>query len=125
MTFVTLTTGLILGAVVLPLLLFLYFLRLRRQPLQISSTLLWSSAVEDLHANSPFQRLRPSTLFILQLLALLFVILAVMQPQIEGEKLRDGRHVMLIDRSASMNAEVIDGTSRLEDAKDQAKGPRR
>ena len=59
MTFVTLSTGLILGAIVVPLLMLLYFLRLRRQPLRISSTMLWRSAVEDLHANSPFQRLSP------------------------------------------------------------------
>ncbi len=121
MTFVTLSTGLILGAIVLPLLLLLYFLRLRRQPLQISSTLLWTSAVEDLHANSPFQRLRPSTLFLLQLLALLLVVLALMQPQIEGEQQREGRHVFLIDCSASMNTEEIPGLTRLEDAKEQAK----
>jgi hypothetical protein len=120
MTFVTLSTGLFLGAIVLPLLLLLYFLRLRRQPLQISSTLLWTSAVEDLHANSPFQRLRPSTLFLLQLLALLLVILALMQPQIEGEQQREGRHVVLIDRSASMNAEETAGMTRLDDAKAQA-----
>ncbi|MBC8202464.1 MAG: VWA domain-containing protein [Planctomycetes bacterium] len=121
MTFVTLSTGLILGAMVLPILLLLYFLRLRRQPLQISSTLLWTSAVEDLHANSPFQRLRPSTLFLLQLLALLLVILALMQPQIEGEQQREGRHIVLIDRSASMNAEEIADVTRFEEAKEQAK----
>ena len=121
MTFVTLSTGLVLGAVVVPLLLLLYFLRLRRQPLRISSTMLWRSAVEDLHANSPFQRLRPSTLFLLQLLALLLVVLALMQPQIEGEQLREGRHVLLIDHSASMNATDSMGKTRLDDAKKQAK----
>ncbi len=121
MTFVTISTGLVLGAVVLPLLLLLYFLRLRRRLLQISSTLLWTNAVEDLHANSPFQRLRPSTLFLLQLLALLLVILALMQPQIEGEQQREGRHVVLIDRSASMNAVDTASVSRLDEAKDQAK----
>ena len=121
MTFVTLQAGLILGAVVLPLLLLLYFLRLRRQPLRISSTMLWHNAVEDLHANSPFQRLRPSTLFLMQLLALILVILALMQPQIEGEKPREGRHVVLIDRSASMNATDVAGGTRLHDAKKQAK----
>ena len=83
MTFVSPLTGLLLGSVVVPLLLLLYFLRLRRQSLQVSSTMLWERAVEDLHANTPFQRLRPSTLLVLQLCALLFVILAIMQVTIQ------------------------------------------
>ena len=119
MTWVTPATGLIIGAIAIPILLLLYFLRLRRQSVQISSTMLWVSAVEDLHANSPFQRLRPSLLLILQLLALLLVIFALMQPQIEGGSPRAGKHIILIDRSGSMSA-VENGSTRLEDAKDQA-----
>ncbi|HIN09856.1 MAG TPA: VWA domain-containing protein, partial [Phycisphaerales bacterium] len=120
MTWVTPATGLIIGAIAIPLLLLLYFLRLRRQPLRISSTMLWESAVEDLHANSPFQRLRPSLLLILQLLALLLFIFALMQPQIEGGSPRAGRHVILIDRSGSMSSFDVDDVSRLDEAKRQA-----
>ena len=119
MTWVTPATGLIIGAIAIPILLLLYFLRLRRQSVQISSTMLWVSAVEDLHANSPFQRLRPSLLLLLQLLALLLVIFALMQPQIEGGSPRAGKHIILIDRSGSMSAEE-NGSTRLEEAKDQA-----
>jgi len=120
MTWVTPATGLIIGAIAIPLLLLLYFLRLRRQSLRISSTMLWESAVEDLHANSPFQRLRPSLLLILQLLALLLFIFALMQPQIEGGSPRAGRHVILIDRSGSMSSFDVDDVSRLDEAKRQA-----
>ena len=121
MTWVTPGTGLMLGAITIPLLLLLYFLRLRRQPLRISSTMLWEGAVEDLHANSPFQRLRPSLLLLLQLIALLLVVLSLMQPQIEGGSPKQGKHVLLIDRSASMASENSDGKTRLEQAKEQAK----
>ena len=120
MTWVTPGMGLILGVIVIPLLLLLYFLRLRRQPLRISSTMLWEGAVEDLHANSPFQKLRPSLLLLLQLLALLLVVLSLMQPQIEGGSPRLGKHVVLIDRSASMAALNEDGESRFEQARRQA-----
>lgn len=120
MTWLTPTAGIVLGAIVIPILLLLYFLRLRRQPLQIASTLFWEKAVEDLHANSPFQRLRPSLLFILQLLALIFVIVALMQPQVEGGSLQGGRHVILIDQSGSMTTIQADGVSRLDEAKRQA-----
>ena len=120
MTVVTPFTGLLLGAIVIPLLLLLYFLRLRRQTMQISSTMLWERAVEDLHANTPFQRLRPSTLLVLQLLALALVVFAIMQPQIEGGTPNEGTHVILIDRSGSMTAIGEDGVSRLEEAKEKA-----
>lgn len=121
MIWVTPETGLILGAATIPFLLLLYFLRLRRQPLRISSTMLWEGAVEDLHANSPFQRLRPSVLLLLQLFALLLVVLSLMQPQVEGGSPKLGKHVLLIDRSASMASQNSDGVTRLEQAKEQAK----
>ena len=53
-----------------PLLIFLlYFLKLRRVPLEVPSTYLWSRTVEDLHVNSLWQRLRNNLLLWLQLLA--------------------------------------------------------
>ena len=120
MTLVSLSTGILVAAITIPLLLLLYFLRLRRQSVQVSSTLLWRSAVEDLHANSPFQRLRPSALLLLQLLAVLLVSLALMQPQIKGGAPVEGRHILLIDRSGSMSTKSSDGTERLEEAKEKA-----
>ena len=120
MTWVTPGTGLLLGAIVIPLLLLLYFLRLRRQPVRISSTMLWVAAVEDLHANSPFQRLRPSLLLLLQLIALVLVVFSLMQPQLEGGSPKQGKHVLLIDRSASMATKNENGVTRFEEAKEQA-----
>ncbi|MDP7005435.1 MAG: VWA domain-containing protein [Phycisphaerales bacterium] len=120
MTWVTPSVGLIFGAITLPLLLLLYFLRLRRKSLRVSSTMLWESAVEDLHANTPFQRLRPSMLLLLQLVALLLVILALMQPQLEGGSQEGGKHVIMIDCSGSMSTDDGEEGTRLEDAKKQA-----
>lgn len=120
MTWVSPQAGLLLGAITVPLLLLLYFLRLRRQPLRVSSILLWEGAVEDLHANSPFQRLRPSVLLLLQLFALLLVVLSLMQPQVEGGSPKQGKHVILIDRSASMASTNEDGVTRFTRAKEEA-----
>ena len=57
----------LLGAVP-PALVALYFLKLRRQPLEVPSTFLWKRSIEDLSVNSLWQRLRRNLLLLLQLL---------------------------------------------------------
>jgi hypothetical protein len=107
-TFLSPWTALVAAAVALPLLLLLYFLKLRRQTLRIPSTLLWKKSFEDLQVNAPFQRLRWSTLLILQLLMLLALLAALAEPLWRGGEARSSRVVIVIDRSASMNAPVLD-----------------
>ena len=64
MTFLNPWSAILAAAVAVPLLLLLYFLKLRRQTLRMASTLLWRSATVDLQANVPFQRLRWSLLLL-------------------------------------------------------------
>ncbi len=111
----------IAAAVAIPALLLLYFLKLRRVPQPVGSTLLWKKAVQDLQVNSPFQRLRRNLLLLLQLLALLALLFALARPVSEGDLVAGRKSVILIDRSASMNAADGDDGTRLEEAKRRAK----
>jgi len=129
-TWVTPVAGAVLGASILAPLVALWFLKLRRKRRVVSSTLLWTRSLADLRANAPFQRIRFSWLLLLQILAVAAIAIALAQPEAEGFGASGGRHVLLIDRSASMNAiETEDGAgskldkpaARLAQAKQAAK----
>ena len=98
----------------------LYFLKLRRRPVRVPSTLLWRRSLEDLHVNSLFQRLRRNLLLFLQLLAVALVMLALAGPRIKGSGAAGQRYVLMIDHSASMSATDV-APSRLARAKEEAK----
>jgi len=123
MTFLDPMAGLTAAAVVTPILLALYFLKLRRRPVRVSSTLLWRRAVHDLQVNAPFRMIKPSWLLLIQLLALAALLLAFARPAIDAPQGATDRLVILIDRSASMNATDAPGEAsrtRLEQAKQAA-----
>ena len=110
--------GWVILGLIPPLILMLYFLKLKRTPLEVPSTYLWTKTIEDLHVNSIWQRLRNSLLLLLQLLLALLLILACLGPGCRGEKLLGNRFIFLIDQSASMAAvDLPDGETRLEFAK--------
>ncbi len=104
-------------AVVPPLIVLLYFLKLRRQPLVVPSTFLWTKTIEDMHVNSLWQRLRQNLLLFLQLLLVLLLMLACLRPGCQGVELQGDRFVFLIDQSASMSARDLGDRTRLEEAK--------
>jgi hypothetical protein len=105
-------------ALVPPGIVALYFLKLRRQPLEVPSTYLWKRSIEDMHVNSLWQRLRQNLLLFLQLLLVALAMLALLRPGWESSKLDGDRFIFLVDNSASMSATDIDGAkNRLDEAK--------
>lgn len=99
-----------------PAVLSLYFLKLKRKQLAVPSTMLWRKAVEDVHVNSIWQRLRKNLLLLLQLLFLALLILACLRPGWSGQNRVGERRIYIIDNSASMQATDVDPT-RLDAAK--------
>ena len=104
------------------LILLLYFLKMKRKPLQVPSTFLWKKSIEDLHVNSLFQWMRDNVLLLVQLLIVLVLIYGVLAFQAYAAQ-GNGRHyILLIDDSASMNVADAegDGGTRLDAAKKAA-----
>lgn len=99
----------------------LYFLKLRREPVEVPSTYLWQAAIEDLHVNSLLQRLRRSWLLLLQLAAVGLAAMALFRPGIRDLDEKTNRRVFLLDTSASMSARDGDESgekSRFQKAKE-------
>jgi hypothetical protein len=101
------------------LLVLLYFLKLKRKPLQVPSTFLWRKSIEDLHVNSLFQWLHDNVLLLVQLLIVLLLIYSALSLQVHGNTSAGKHYILLIDNSASM-AVADAGKSRLDAAKDEA-----
>ncbi len=116
MSFLSPITALIAAGIAVPLLVALYFLKLRRREVVIPSTLLWKRAVQDLQVNAPFQKMRRNLLLLLQLLILAALLLAMARPTVQGSAAPGRRVVLLIDHSGSMSATDASPT-RLDEAK--------
>lgn len=106
-------------AAVPPLIVMLYFLKLRRLPVTVPSTYLWQRTIEDLHVNSIWQRLRKNLLLLLQLLVVAALILACLRPGFRGAEKLGNRAIFMIDNSCSMQATDVAPT-RLATAKNKA-----
>jgi len=102
-----------------PAILGLYFLKLKRHESVVPSTMLWKRAIEDLHVNSLWQKLRQNLLLYLQLLFVGLLILACIRPGWSGMNRVGERRIYIIDHSASMQASDSK-PSRLDVAREKA-----
>ncbi len=119
MSFLT-PAALVGAALAIPIIL-MYMLRLRRREVVVSTTFLWQQVVQDNEANTPWQRLRRNLLLFLQLLILLLLVLALARPFILVPAVSTGQIELLLDASASMNAnDLPGGVTRFEEAQRQA-----
>lgn len=102
-----------------PLIVLLYFLRLKRKPIAVPSTFLWKKSIEDLHVNRLMQWLRRNLLLLLQVFVALVMIYGVLGPRLHGALMGGKHYIIIIDNSASMTATDVD-PSRLAWAKSEA-----
>ena len=94
----------LLGLLAVPAIVLLYFLKVRRPQVEVSSLMFWRPFVADRQADTPWQRLRPSLLLLLQLLAAIALGLALARPSLPGAAGVAATTAVVIDGSASMRA---------------------
>ncbi len=111
--------ALLAAAVVGPLIVAMYLLKLRREERTVSSTFLWQRMVRDVEANAPWQKLRRSLLLLLQLLLMLLLVFALARPYLAAQGISGRNLIIIIDHSASMGA-TDEPPSRLDAAKAKA-----
>ena len=105
---------------VVPIVVALHFLKLRRHTHLVPSIMLWLATDEDRRANVPFQRLRNLLLPILQVLFLLLVVFSAARPALRSPGFMPGRAILIVDNSASMLSTET-GETRLHLAKQAAR----
>ena len=114
-----LTPGAFFLGLLLPVIIALYLLKLRRVERTVASNYLWRRMVRDVEANAPWQKLRRNLLMILQLLFLAALILALARPFSWSEGAGGLASIFVIDTSASMASTDVN-PSRIESAKQRA-----
>lgn len=107
-------------AALLPVIVALYFLKLRREEQTVASVYLWRELVRDTAANAPWQRLRANWLLVLQLLFLIALIVALARPFIWTQAATGSHLILVVDTSASMAATDV-APDRLGSAVVQAR----
>ncbi len=104
----------------------LYILKLRRRREPVSTLMFWEQLFKERQTTSLFQRLKHLLSLLLQLLFLALLVLAVARPQFAFITKSARQLILIVDRSASMNAvlnfdpENPETESRLDSAKEIA-----
>jgi hypothetical protein len=111
----------LLGLLFVPAVIAMYLLKLRRTETVVPSTLLWQRLAADVEANAPWQKLRRSLLFLLQLLLVVVLAFLAARPFLERPAGLARDLVVIVDTSASMAATDVP-PNRLAAAKEAAIG---
>src|SRR5438105_5073594 len=110
----------LLALLAIPAIMLLYFLKVRRPEVRVATLMFWRPHVADRQPNAPWQRLRPSVLLLLQLLAALLLAAGLMRPGLIGAAGIASTTVVMIDASPSMQATDV-SPSRFQAALERAK----
>src|ERR1043165_6172379 len=103
----------------IPVVVVFYLLKRKRVIKLVSSTLLWQKFLSETQASAPFQKLRKNWLLILQIILLIFAVLALARPYFAAKAKPAELRVVILDTSASMQS-TDESPSRFEKARAEA-----
>lgn len=103
-----------------PVILLLYFLKQNVKKKKFSAVMLWQEAYRQQEAAKPWEKLRKNILLILQIIAILLFVLALMHPWISSIGKEKGAVVLVLDTSAGMDTLYEGEKTRLDEAKERA-----
>jgi hypothetical protein len=102
----------------IPIIVF-YVLKVKLRRVPVSTTIFWQQIFDEKSPRSLWQHLRHLLSLLAQLALLMLLVFALAEPYFQSEFLQARRLILVIDNSASMNAQDIT-PSRLEVAKQTA-----
>lgn len=105
-----------------PLIVLLYFMRLKRRALPVSTLMFWQRIVNQSGRRSFFQRLRHLLSLLLNLFIFTLLIAALARPLLERTIQNGASTVLILDARARMNAIEPDGQTRFAKALSVAHG---
>jgi len=109
------------AAITIPIvLIYIIKVRLRRRP--VSTLLFWNQLFDEKKPRAWWQQLRHWLSLLLQLAFVLLLVGALIDPLWSWQKNTQRRIVLILDNSASMKATEANGKTRLQSAKEIAKG---
>jgi hypothetical protein len=106
----------LLFAGLVPVIILLYLLKLRRQPAQVSTLMFWQRVVADNRRRALFQRLRQLLSLLLHLLIFALLLLALARPEFGSFRGGESGTVVVLDCRARMQTRAGGGSNRFAEA---------
>ena len=103
-----------------PVIVLLYFLRLKRRPLTVSTLMFWQRAMQESGRRAFFQKFRHLLSLLLHVLIFLLLLGALARPIFDRGILEGSATVLILDTRARMQATEPGGRTRFETARQLA-----
>ena len=109
-------------AALLPLIVVLYLLKLRRQPAQVSTLMFWQRVTGDNRRRALFQRLRQLLSLLLHLFIFALLLFALARPELRAFRASEAglSTVVILDARARMQARTTATGTRFDEARQVA-----